>query len=349
VPGAAYRSVAAGAVVALHAGVRRALLAIAAAAGGLGGAPACSRLPPETAPVAVSYPAFDSGRTVDEAGEPIDPYAAGAAGGGFASDTGGSGGSDRRVGGFIPTPVMLGDPRTLELLRVDLRVGDYALPSGPGYQVVRIVDGVQRVTVRPVPGAKVDRADRDAALGATTQLDVGTERLRVAAREAIAGAADARARTAALIAWVYARITYEHVEGEEIASEVLDRGTGDCSEMSILFVAMARAVGIPARRVVGLAATYDQDSFGFGFHAWAEVAIDGRWVAVDPTWNEVVADASHIPLLAGDGDEWAAAASVIEVDVVEISHTPGADSDIDPRQLARDLPVHLQLRRRARR
>jgi transglutaminase-like putative cysteine protease len=328
-------------VVALHAGVRRALLAIAAAAAGLGGAPACSRLPPETSPVAASYPTFTSGNTADEAGDPIDPYTA------TATEAAGAGG-DRRVGGFIPTPVMLGDPRTLELMRVDLRVGDYALPSSPAYQVVRVVDGVQRVTVRPVPGAKVDRADRDAALGATTQLDVGTERLRVAAREAVAGAADARAKTAALVDWVYTRITYAHVEGEEVASEVLDRGVGDCSEMSILFVAMARAVGVPARRVVGLAATYDQDSFGFGYHAWAEVAIDGRWVAVDPTWNETIADASHIPLLAGDGDEWAAAAAVLEVDVVEISHVPGADADLDPRELARDLPVHLQLRRRAR-
>ena len=38
----------------------------------------------------------------------------------------------------------------------------------------------------------------------------------------------------------------------------------------------------------------------FGWHEWAEVEIDGRWVQVDPSWGEHVADASHITLAVGD-------------------------------------------------
>jgi transglutaminase-like putative cysteine protease len=39
----------------------------------------------------------------------------------------------------------------------------------------------------------------------------------------------------------------------------------------------------------------------FGGHAWNEVAIDGSWIPVDPTWNQVQVDATHIKI--GHGDE----------------------------------------------
>jgi len=56
--------------------------------------------------------------------------------------------------------------------------------------------------------------------------------------------------------------------------------------------------------VVGLAATEVDNAPAFGFHAWAEVALDGHWVQVDPTWDEPVADATHVVLMEGDGDAW---------------------------------------------
>ena len=34
----------------------------------------------------------------------------------------------------------------------------------------------------------------------------------------------------------------------------------------------------------------------FGYHAWAEVALDGRWHPVDPTWNQRPVDATHLKL-----------------------------------------------------
>ena len=34
----------------------------------------------------------------------------------------------------------------------------------------------------------------------------------------------------------------------------------------------------------------------FGFHSWVEVALGGRWVAVDPTSNEVSVNPTHITL-----------------------------------------------------
>ena len=111
---------------------------------------------------------------------------------------------------------------------------------------------------------------------------------------------------------------------------------------------LERGAVLAARRVVGLAPTYDHDSFGFGNHASAEGAIDGRWVAVDPTWNETLADATHIPLLVGDGDEWGAAAALLPRAKAGASYaftfkTPDGVAPYAWRLVKGDLPPGLTL------
>ena len=58
-----------------------------------------------------------------------------------------------------------------------------------------------------------------------------------------------------------------------------------------LLVAMARALGVPARPVAGLLRSGGR----FYYHAWAEVYL-GDWVAVDPTYDQLPADAAHVRL-----------------------------------------------------
>ena len=82
------------------------------------------------------------------------------------------------------------------------------------------------------------------------------------------------------------------------ALEVLQSERGDCTEHSVLFVALARALKIPARVAVGVG--YWPMGEGFGWHAWAEVQVEGTWFTVDPTWNQVNADATHIKFADGD-------------------------------------------------
>ena len=58
---------------------------------------------------------------------------------------------------------------------------------------------------------------------------------------------------------------------------------------------------MPARTVVGLAyraaETVDAAEEGvFALHAWNEVAIDGAWRSVDPTWGLTRLAATHVPL-----------------------------------------------------
>jgi hypothetical protein len=78
------------------------------------------------------------------------------------------------------------------------------------------------------------------------------------------------------------------------AVQVLETLRGDCNEHTVLYVAMARALGLPARTAVGL--VYVNGSFFY--HAWPEVWLD-EWVAVDPTFGQYPADASHIRFVIG--------------------------------------------------
>jgi len=78
------------------------------------------------------------------------------------------------------------------------------------------------------------------------------------------------------------------------ALQVLESARGDCNEHTVLFVAFARALGLPARTAVGL--VYLDGSFYY--HAWPEVWLD-EWVALDPTFGQYPADAAHIRFVVG--------------------------------------------------
>ncbi|MDZ7780859.1 MAG: transglutaminase-like domain-containing protein [Gemmatimonadota bacterium] len=78
------------------------------------------------------------------------------------------------------------------------------------------------------------------------------------------------------------------------AVQVLETLRGDCNEHTVLYVALARALGLPARTAVGLVYV----NGAFFYHAWPEVWL-GEWVAVDPTFGQYPADASHIRFVVG--------------------------------------------------
>lgn len=65
--------------------------------------------------------------------------------------------------------------------------------------------------------------------------------------------------------------------------KVLETYEGDCDEFSDLFISLARAVKIPARRVVGLSIHEHDNKIDHQNHAWAEAYIPNvGWVTFDP-------------------------------------------------------------------
>ena len=88
-------------------------------------------------------------------------------------------------------------------------------------------------------------------------------------------------------------------EVSRTASWVLQNRIGVCDELTNLFIAMNRALGIPARYVNGISYTNSElFTESWGFHGWAEVYFPGYgWIPFDPTYGQYgFVDAGHIKL-----------------------------------------------------
>lgn len=90
---------------------------------------------------------------------------------------------------------------------------------------------------------------------------------------------------------------------------LLSPSTALCGDYTDLFIALARASGLPAREVDGYAFTSDTEVMPVGenvLHAWVEIFLPERgWVAIDPTWGDTTGgvdyfsrmDANHVALV----------------------------------------------------
>jgi transglutaminase-like putative cysteine protease len=129
----------------------------------------------------------------------------------------------------------------------------------------------------------------------TADHPITDPRIRAMAREAVAGATDGRAQVAALTAFVHGYLRYQDDSVRRSVLGLLDDPTGSCTAYADLLTTLARSLDIPTRTVFGLAYA-DERPPAFRFHAWNEMWVDGEWLVVDPTWNLLRVDATHIPM-----------------------------------------------------
>lgn len=77
-------------------------------------------------------------------------------------------------------------------------------------------------------------------------------------------------------------IKYGSGWGKGDAVYACDAGTGNCTEYHSYFIALARAVDIPARFAIGAAIPSERNDGGVdGYHCWAEFYAEGKWWPVD--------------------------------------------------------------------
>ncbi|MCZ6656471.1 MAG: transglutaminase-like domain-containing protein [Gammaproteobacteria bacterium] len=107
----------------------------------------------------------------------------------------------------------------------------------------------------------------------------------------------AERQLAELVSFVHGYLEYRPDTPSTPVLETIEKRIGECTEFADLLTTLARSVGMPAITVIGLAYA-DGAEPALAFHAWNEVAVDGVWQAVDPTWNQIRVDATHIPLPA---------------------------------------------------
>ncbi|MFH1182471.1 MAG: transglutaminase-like domain-containing protein [Candidatus Woesearchaeota archaeon] len=139
----------------------------------------------------------------------------------------------------------------------------------------------------------------------TKNIDSSNRQIIKVASDLAAGEDDLYKVVVKLAEWTNENVQYnlstltERVS--QPASWVLVNRRGVCDDISVLFIAFNRALGIPARFVSGVAYT-DSPLFAerWGFHGWAEVYFPGYgWVPFDVTYGEYgYVDAGHIRFMA---------------------------------------------------
>ncbi|NOZ81309.1 MAG: transglutaminase domain-containing protein [DPANN group archaeon] len=137
----------------------------------------------------------------------------------------------------------------------------------------------------------------------TPNVDAADPDIMIRASELATGKDDLYDVAFTVATWVEENIKYSlstlTADASQKASWVLENRKGVCDELSTLFIAMMRSLGVPARYVSGLAYTdYEVFDEGFSPHGWAEVYFPGfGWVPFDISYQEYgFVDASHIEL-----------------------------------------------------
>ena len=105
--------------------------------------------------------------------------------------------------------------------------------------------------------------------------------------------------------WVNRKMTPDYDIGFATAKEILKNLKGDCSEYTVITVALCRAAGIPARAAIGIMHAHGI----FLGHMWLEVYVgqwlnlDTKWLAIDKRTGEYYTDATHIKFGRSNLDE----------------------------------------------
>jgi transglutaminase-like putative cysteine protease len=191
----------------------------------------------------------------------------------------------------------LRNPRSLQRLRLSLAGAPQAPPEGPGQHcdaaserwVCDVVAGV------PEPGSPVEAGALYLQSSVTVPAD--TQIIHKTALSIVGEEQNRRVQIDLILRWIQANIRRVPVDAFS-AVDVLEQREAECQGHAYLYAALARSLGIPTRVVNGL--VYSEATQGFLYHSWAESYLDDGWYAVDPTFGQPVADATHLKLIEGE-------------------------------------------------
>ncbi len=206
----------------------------------------------------------------------------------------------------VPVDRPLNTPRKVRRLTVDIHAPEavgrlLAATHGASWEGSTLkLDTPASIGTNPLPSRE---PGMESWLAPEPGIEVGDPAIRTQAGQILGEALDSREAARLLLLWVYRSVEKKSVVGVPSALTTLNSLQGDCNEHTALYVALARASGIPTKIAAGIVYTDHIDPRGaFYYHAWPEVRLGGAWVPVDPTFGDFPADATHIKLVEGGLD-----------------------------------------------
>ena len=144
-------------------------------------------------------------------------------------------------------------------------------------------------------------------------IESNNKEIKRAAEKIVGSEKDSWIASKKILIWVYDNVKKTPILTIPSSLDVLHTMRGDCNEHTILFTALARSLGIPTKMMIGLVYL----NGGFYYHAWPKVYV-GKWISMDPTLGQEIADATHIPLLEGGIKEQLKLVDIIKNIKIEI-------------------------------
>ena len=201
----------------------------------------------------------------------------------------------------IPVAKAISDPQSrseLQLKLSGINLANFPLNggrqrlSGSDLEIRR--EDVQRLSAKTIPNREPRLISY---LQPTPFLQADHPNIRALTAKILNGESDSYRAAVKIKDWVYREVAKQPTVSIPNALEVLQTKKGDCNEHTVLFNALARAAGIPAKTVVGI--VYLRGAFYY--HAWSEIWL-GEWVSLDSVLNQFPADVTHVKFLEGEID-----------------------------------------------
>jgi len=148
--------------------------------------------------------------------------------------------------------------------------------------------------VESFSASEIDKSGFPSSLQSTAFIPCDDEDVVALAKKIVGNKGATSEGVNRIIDWVYKNITKKPTFSIPYAKEVLKTRVGDCNEHAVLFAALARAIGIPTKVIVGV--VYVDGAFYY--HAWNQIYL-GKWVDCDPVFGQHLADATHIKFEEG--------------------------------------------------
>lgn len=213
------------------------------------------------------------------------------------------------AGAVVPVTIVaagVAPPAVAGALRVEVTAPNLAqldLDGGRQRADAGVVTVEREVGAALTPSYRLPASDSAvlSQLEATPPFTADDPFVQAQARQVIGRTRNPRTAAERLAAWTRDEIARAQVPPVPAAAGILQARRGDVSDHVTLFVAMARAVGLPARAVAGVLRVEDR----FYYHAWAEVYLGNAWVSADPTLGAVPASTAAVRLVTGSvGTPW---------------------------------------------
>jgi hypothetical protein len=199
----------------------------------------------------------------------------------------------------VPAETTIAEPEAVRYAKIAVSgieeseyefAGDYQKVTGGEPFTVEVT-----TPALPAEPTALPVAGQDEFLKPTVSIQCDDAGIKAKSKEALGQVTDAKEAAEKLVSWTFTVMEKEATASFPTALDVLGTLKGDCNEHAVLYAALARAAGIPAKVTVGLVFL----NGAFYYHAWNEVFLGG-WIPVDPTFGEFPASALHVKLAEGE-------------------------------------------------